>query len=177
MVRRIEAIRERDSMFVDTLNEYYAGFHDQMDPSYDQWRKFSYDEQLSLDKVRKSSRLKTILGAFGVLAGIFVIDGSGRGGNTVQTAAVLGGSAAIQSGLKEAGEAKVHVASLRELAMSFETEVGELLVDVEGQTLRLSGSAERQFATWRLLLRDIFAAETGTPRDPNAVVAAPAGNP
>jgi hypothetical protein len=176
MLRRIDAIRERDAMFVDTLNEYYAGFHEKMDAPYEQWRKYSYDEQLSIDRIKRSSRLKTILGAFAVLGGLFLIDGGGQGGGAAQTVAVLGGSAAIQAGLKEAGEAKIHVASLKELGMSFETDVAPLLVEVEGQTLRLSGSAERQFATWRLLLQDIFAAETGIPRDPNTVVVTPARN-
>jgi len=117
--------------------------------------------------------MKTLLGAFAILSGMFLIDGSSQGAGAAQTIAIIGGSAAIQAGLKEAGEAKVHVASLKELGMSFETEVAPLLVDVEGQTLRLSGSAEKQFATWRFLLRDIFAAENGISRDPNAVVATP----
>ena len=176
MLRRIDAIRERDAMFVDTLNEYYAGFHEKMEAPYEQWRKYSYDEQLSVDKIKKSSRLKTILGAFAVLGGLFLIDGGSQGAGAARTVAVLGGSSAIQAGLREAGEAKVHVASLKELGMSFETDVAPLLVEVEGQTLRLSGSAERQFAAWRLLLHDIFAAENGIPIDPNGVVATPAGN-
>jgi hypothetical protein len=163
MLRRIDAIRERDAMFVDTLNEYYGGFHEKMEAPYGQWRKYSYDEQVSLDKIKKSARLKTILGAFAVLSGMFLIDGGSPGAGAAQTVAILGGSAAIQAGLKEAGEAKIHVASLKELGMSFETDVAPLLVEVEGQTLRLSGSAERQFATWRLLLHDIFATENGIP--------------
>ena len=42
--------------------------------------------------------------------------------------------------------------------------------EVEGRTLRLSGSAEAQYADWRRLLRKLFAAETGLPVDLNEEV-------
>ncbi len=42
-----------------------------------------------------------------------------------------------------------------------------LLVQVEGQTLKLEGTAEDQFAEWRRLLAQIFRAETGLPVDSN----------
>jgi hypothetical protein len=34
-------------------------------------------------------------------------------------------------------------------------------VDVDGQTVELTGSAETQYATWRRLLKDIHRSETG----------------
>jgi hypothetical protein len=34
-------------------------------------------------------------------------------------------------------------------------------VELEGQTVTLSGSAEAQYEEWRRLLKDIYAAETG----------------
>jgi hypothetical protein len=57
--------------------------------------------------------------------------------------------------------------ALRELAGSFDSEVAPILIDVEGEVLRLTGSVETQYTTWRQLLRQIFAAETGLPLDPN----------
>ena len=38
-----------------------------------------------------------------------------------------------------------------------------LLVEVEGKVLQLTGSVESQYASWRELLREIFATETGLP--------------
>lgn len=40
MLRRVSAIRDRDHMFVDTLNEFYSDFYARMDKSYDDWRAF-----------------------------------------------------------------------------------------------------------------------------------------
>ena len=36
-----------------------------------------------------------------------------------------------------------------------------LVVDVEGETHKLTGSAEEQYTKWRALLKQIYAAETG----------------
>ena len=50
-----------------------------------------------------------------------------------------------------------------------------ILVDVEGHTLRLAGSAEAQYQNWRELLREMFIADTGLPVDPNTGATLPAG--
>ena len=61
----------------------------------------------------------------------------------------------------------MHTEALRELASSFDSELEPLLIEVEGQTLRLTGSAEAQYVEWRKLLKEIFAAEVGLPIDPD----------
>ena len=37
------------------------------------------------------------------------------------------------------------------------------VVDIEGRTLELKGSAEQQYAEWRRLLRELYENETGLP--------------
>jgi hypothetical protein len=64
-------------------------------------------------------------------------------------------------------ESKMHLESLRELSASLDADVAPLLIDVEGDVMRLTGSVETQYETWRSLLRTIFATETGLPLDPN----------
>jgi hypothetical protein len=55
VMARIAAIRDRDQMFVDTLNEYYADFYARMDKPYDDWRAYSYTEQAAPRRSRRSS--------------------------------------------------------------------------------------------------------------------------
>ncbi len=181
MLARVESIRQRDGMFVDTLNEYYAGFVDRMAKPYDDWRAYSYEEQTALDRIRRQSRLKTILGAIAILGGAMIDDDRDDDGDrdtgtgAIKDVLIAGGSIAVQAGLQQGQEAGIHKAALHELAASFEAEVAPLLVDVEGQTLRLSGTAESQFTQWRRMLREIFSHETGLPADPNAPVVKPQG--
>lgn len=168
MMERLASIRERDHMFIDTLNEHYADFYDRMDEPYDHWRAYSYEEQVALDELRKAARWEKILGAAAIIGGIVASGKGGRSGRTAGEVAVIGGIAAIQDGFEKSEESKMHAEALHELAASLDSDVAPLLVDVEGEVIRLTGSVETQYATWRELLRQIFASETGLPVDPNA---------
>ena len=48
---------------------------------------------------------------------------------------------------------------------SFIAEAAPLSVRVEGQTRRLTGTAEAQYEGWRKLLKDIYQLETGFPEN------------
>jgi hypothetical protein len=74
---------------------------------------------------------------------------------------------AVMDGLDKFAQTKMNREALKELAGSFDSEAQELLFDVEGEVLRLKGSVETQYASWRQILRDLFAAETGIAADPN----------
>jgi len=172
MIARIAAIRERDHMFVDTLNEYYADFYARMDKPYDDWRAYSYTEQVALDSINRASMLKKILGAAAILGGILMDPRDDPVG--VKDVLILGGIAAVQSGFEDGKETGIHKAALTELADSFEGEVTPLLVDVDGKIVQLTGSAEAQFTKWRQLLQEIAATDQPLPADINLLPMAPA---
>jgi hypothetical protein len=174
MVRRVAGIRDRDQMFVDTLNEYYLSFYERMGSPYANWRRDSYEEQAALDKINRESRLKKILGGVAMLTGIVMSGSDSHGERVAGDLAVLGGWAALQAGAQQSQEKAMHQAALKELANSVDGEVAPLLVEVEGQQLKLTGSAEKQFTEWRELLHRVFTIETGVPGDPNAPVVVPA---
>jgi hypothetical protein len=171
MLRRVSAIRDRDHMFVDTLNEFYSDFHARMDKSYDDWRGYSYEEQKALDAINRGSLLKKILGGIAVLGGLLIDPRDGPAGT--KDVLIIGGIAAIQSGFEDAKEAGIHKAALSELADSFEGEVTPLLVDVDGKVVQLTGSAEVQFNKWRELLHQIAATDAPLPADINILPMAP----
>jgi hypothetical protein len=55
----------------------------------------------------------------------------------------------------------VHADALKELTQSFQAEVAPQVVEVEGHTLRLTGTAEDQYREWRKLLKQLYLEETG----------------
>lgn len=166
MMDRVAQIRERDYMFVDTLNEYYSEFCVSMEEPYDNWRSFSYEEQVALAELRRQARMRKILGALAILGAVTATPGSGLE-SAARDAAMIGGIAAIQSGIAKGKEAKIHAEALRELAASFGIEVAPMVLEIEGETVRLTGTREEQYSAWRELLGQIYAAETGLPQDPN----------
>jgi hypothetical protein len=70
---------------------------------------------------------------------------------------------AFKAGIDQNAEIKTHTESLKQLGDSFQSEVQPMVVDVEGRTLQLSGSAEEQYAEWRQLLKELYENETGLP--------------
>jgi hypothetical protein len=173
---RIEKIRERDAGVVDTVNGYYANFSDSMRDSYGNWRRTSFDEIEKENRARNQARTRTVLGAAAVLASVFVPGQCNtydyncrRIENAARTAGAIGGTAAVLSGLKKYSDAKVHAQALKEIAESFQNEVQPQVVDVEGRTLRLTGTAEEQYKEWRELLHQLWVEENGGVSSPGPV--------
>jgi hypothetical protein len=166
MMARVSRIRERDYMLVDTLDEYYADFYTRMTEPYHMWRSYSYEEQRNLQQIKREARKKQILGGLLILGGAMA-GGSSTVASAAGDAAIIGGAIVLRDGISTAGEARIHREALRELAGSFDAEMAPLLVEVEGRTLNLQGSAEAQYTEWRRLLTEIFRTETGLPVDPD----------
>lgn len=176
---RIERIRERDTAVVDTVNDYYASFADNIDDSYDSWRQTSFSELEKEMRARSAARTRTVLGAAALLAAIFAPNScstydSCRINNAARTAGTMGGIAAVLSGIKKYGDARTHADALKELTLSFQSEVAPQVVEVEGHTLRLTGTAEDQYREWRKLLKQLYLEETGSAAAPPPAPPAPA---
>jgi hypothetical protein len=163
MLLRMRAVREREYTFVDTLNEYYAGLYYEMSPPYENWRKMSREETLNYKELQRSARMRQLLGLAAIL-GAVAYEANGGGNSAITNTAIIGGIEGIRSGFGKSAEAKLHGESLKELGSSFEAEAEPLLIEVEGQTRRLTGTAEEKYREWRRLLREIYASETGFPQ-------------
>ena len=173
---RLDRVRERDYAFVDTLNEYYTNFAVQMDLPYTSWRKYSYEELETREQVQREALTKQLLGAAAVIGGIIAgANSNSSAAAAASTAAVIGGVYAFRAGFDQKSEIKTHTESLKQLGESFQSEVQPMVVDVEGRTLQLQGSAEQQYEEWRRLLRDLYENETGLPATTPAPAAAPSG--
>jgi len=166
---RAERIRKSDLSVVETVNGYYTGFSEQMSESYGQWRRASDEELEKEQRALTQARTRTYLGAVAVLASLLVPNQCGANysclhmQSMVRYGAAISGTAAFVSGLKKYADAKVHAQTLREMSETFQSEVAPQVVDVEGRTLKLTGTAEEQYREWRKLLKDLYLEENGTP--------------
>jgi hypothetical protein len=164
MMERMDHVRERDYTLVDTLNEHYTTFGAKMSESYTNWRKYSHEELEAESLAKRQALTRQLLGAAAVIGGIVAESATNStAGSAAATAAVLGGIYAVKSGFDKRAEIKLHSESLKQLGDSFQAEVQPMVVDIEGRTLQLKGSAEEQYAEWRRLLKDLYENETGLP--------------
>jgi hypothetical protein len=162
LVVRMDRIRERDYALLDTINEHYSLFAENMAEPYTNWRRYSYDELEAKDEAARSALTRKLLGAAAIVGGLMMGNETGSyAGRAAATGAVFGGAYAIKSGFDKGAEVKMHSDSLKQLGESFQAEVEPMVVEVEGRTLQLQGTAEEQFIEWRHLLKELYENETG----------------
>lgn len=164
MLDRVLKVREREHMLIDVVNGYYDKFNAEMAGTYFDWRKARSDEAEALREVKRKAANRYLLGA-AMIVGAIAIEalGGDAGTESVRDVMVLGGAYNVKRGMDISAQKAIHEDAIRELGESFNAEVAPLLVNVEGQTVELTGSAEQQFHHWRRLLSEIYATETGAP--------------
>jgi hypothetical protein len=180
MLQRMDRIRERDYALLDTINEHYSLFSENMSEPYTNWRRYSYSELEAKDEAKRASITRKLLGAAAIVGGLVVgAEANTYAGQAAATGAIFGGAYAVKSGFDKGAEVKLHSDSLKQLGESFQAEVQPMVVEVEGRTLQLKGTAEEQYTEWRRLLKELYENETGvavpvTPVPEAASKAAPA---
>ncbi len=160
IMQRVYNIQEREFLLLDTLNEYYAQLYENISQPYENWRKLSREDMITYEELKKSARTRKMLGA-AALIGAIVSDGDSQASKSMQQMAIYGGMEAMKSGFSKTSEAKIYKESMKELGTAFDTEAEPLIIELEGQTIRLTGSAQEKFLEWRKLLKQIYTDETG----------------
>jgi len=162
MLERVRSIRERDHIFIDTMQGYYDQFGVDMNGPYQEWRKLSYEEAVAMAELRAEGRRRLIAGVVAVAAGIAGATSSESSSRAAGNVAMIGGGYLLKSGLEKRAEAQIHVEALEELGLSLEAEITPQVIELEDRSVMLSGNVEDQYAQWRSLLADIYAAEIGS---------------
>ncbi len=166
MVDRLRQIRERDRLVIDTLNEHYANFYYGIALPYEGWRKRTREQSIAYRQVRRSAAMRALIGA-AVIAGSVQFEPSTssysryRAQSIAQSVAISKGMNTIMNALRQRSEANIHREEIKELSESFIAEAAPMVLQVKGETMRLTGTAEAQYESWRKLLREIYEAETG----------------
>ena len=161
MMERLLRIREREYMYVDTLNQYYDVFYNEMWPNYEDWREANQSEQIALKKIKRDAMVRQLVGALLVAGAIAMGASDINNTGALQAGMIIVGGQVIVDGFNISREAEIHSAAIQELSESFGNEMQPVVMEFQGKKYELTGSAEEQFKHWRELLRKIYQAETG----------------
>ena len=113
MLVRMDRIRERDYALLDTVNEHYSLFSENMSEPYTNWRRYSYAELEAEDEAKRSALTRKLLGAAAIVGGLVVgSEANTYAGQAAATGAIFGGAYAIKSGFDKGAEVKMHSDSL-----------------------------------------------------------------
>ena len=158
---RLMAIRERDHMYIDTINQYYDGFYASMWSAYENWRKLDLTERLARGEIEKSAFLRKAGGALLVALAIVLEATQAGAGSMLQGLMVASGGQVFMSGINLSKQAEMHSAAIAELNESFGMDMEPINLELKGQTYELTGSAKEQYRQWQTLLRQIYQQEMG----------------
>lgn len=165
MLIRVQAVKARDDMLVDTINNYYDIYYSEVWESYDNWRKFRSEELKTIREIENKALTQKILGAAAIIGAIAL--SASKNSDVVErtdllrTVMIAGGGYAVYSGFQTSKESEMNKEAIEELGASFESEVEPVLIDVNGKTMILTGTADQQYEKWRHLLKEIYINETG----------------
>lgn len=160
---RTQRVREREHVFIETLNEHYADFYLSASDSYDGWREYAREEAIAVKELQRSSRWRTGMGIATIVAS--VLYGANSEGQfsdrLVRDTLMYMGMDLIKTARVRREEKRLHAEALEELSVSFDDEVKPMVVEIEGTQHRLTGTADIQYEEWRDLLRQLYLDETG----------------
>ncbi len=173
MLERVRRVREREYAFIDTLDDYYANFHQQMYPPYQQWRAATYEESIALDKLRSQSRNRAMAGAAAIVSGVAgIYESSNPYVDATGLVAIGAGAALVKSAVTKRHEAEMQAEALQEISAAAEAEILPHTMDLENRTLRLTGTVQEQYAELRRILRRVYFEDLGLPEPVDAEVVA-----
>ena len=164
MLERVRSIRSRDNMLIDTINGYYEAYYLDIWEPYANWRQIRSEEVAAMRQIEREALKRKIIGAAAIIGAIAIgatIDDSSAATDSLQQIMVAGGAYSIYTGFQKSQEVLINKEVIEELGVSFSSEAEPLVVEVEGETFRLTGSAKEQYAKWREILKHIYAKETG----------------
>ena len=152
MLSRVRMIREREYLFIDTLDEYFSSFANEMFTPYQSWRRATYSEAIAYREERNKARARLLAGTVGIVAGVAAQTSDNTVTQYAGTVGIIGGAMMIKSGIAKRADAQLHIEVLRELGTSAEAEIMPHTIELENESIALQGS---------VILRKIYRTEMG----------------
>ncbi len=162
MLISVRKVREREYLFIDTIDEYYASFQRNVYPTYQVWRKASYIDTITYKKLQTQAKNRIVGGAIGLVGSVGTIYASDDwAADTSGIAGVIGSATVISKAILKKNEAEQYAERLRELATETERELVPTTIELENRTIKLQGSVDEQYVELKSVLRDLYYEDLG----------------
>ena len=163
ILMRVRKIRERDYLYVDTMQDYYDDFSQQMHFAYQEFRRASYDSVVKARQLNRQGNRRIIAGIGSILAGIYGrSQADSRIASDASSATAAVGGFVLKSGLEKKQESAAYNESIAEMGSSLESEIAPQVIELEDRTVTLTGTVQAQYQQWQDLLYKIYNQERGT---------------
>ena len=163
LLKRVQKIRQRDYLYIDTMQDYYDGFSQQMHFAYQEFRQSSYDSVVKARQLNRQGNQRIIAGIGSILVGIY-----GRSQSETSTEAYASSATAaaggfiLKSGLEKKQKSAEYDESIAEMGSSLEAEIAPQVIALEDRTVTLTGTVQAQYTQWQELMAKIYQQERGS---------------
>lgn len=162
ILERVKKIRQRDYLYIDTMQDYYDNFSEQMHVAYQNFRRESYDSVVRARQLDQLGTKRIVAGIGAIIAGIYGrLEGDNSAVRDISTVTAASGGILIKSGLDKKQEAATYNESVSELGASLEAEIAPQVITLEDRTVTLTGTVSAQYQQWKELLQQIYQQERG----------------
>lgn len=164
LMARIDKIRQRDYLYIDTMQDYYDRFSVQMHTPYQEYRASSYDAAVQARQLNAKATRQMIGGIGAIIAGIYGrYESNSASTRAISTVGAGFGGLAVRNSLATREKAAAANESVAEMGASLGAEIAPQQIELEDRTITLTGSVEAQYRQWKQLLQEIYQRERALP--------------
>ena len=136
-LERVNEMRQRHHLFIDTVDQYYESLYEEMQAAYVIWRKYSYD-QIEEEMAASES---------------YDFNSYGRSRSYLTPT----------QRYDRYRWSKIFEMEYRDLSLGFSNEIAPAILELNEQVHGLSGTMEEQYIQWRRILQRLFELEEEVP--------------
>ena len=152
-------IRDREHLFLDTLDAYFADFNAAMFLPYRHWRRATYQTKLTHRRLEQEARARSLAGSAALIDGIAAALRADDEERQQRKLAV--GASLLRGAMHDDAAAQAYADVLRELGESAEAEIMPHTLRLENRTVTLQGALDVQYAKLRAILKDLWLESVG----------------
>lgn len=163
MLMRVRRVKARDDMLVDTIDMQYDGLYRRLEGPYREWRRSRVIEIEAIRRLESQRNAEVVKGVAMIVGAILFARASSGNVNPglVGAFGAIGVQTAMDAVRIASDDARIHKAGLTELGESFAADAEPIVIEVEGETIKLTGTAEEKFRQWREILEKLRVREVG----------------
>ena len=136
-LERVNEMRQRHHLFIDTVDQYYESLYEEMQAAYVIWRKYSYD-QIEEEMAASES---------------YDFNSYGRSRSYLT----------LTQRDDRYRWSKIYEMEYQDLSLGFSNEIAPAILELNEQVHGLSGTMEEQYIQWRRILQQLFELEEEVP--------------
>ena len=133
-LKRVNDMRLRHHVFIDTVDQYYESLYEEMQAAYVVWRKYSYD-QIEEEKIAQGET--------------YDFNNYGRSRRFLT----------LTQRYDRYRWSKIFEMEYRDLSVGFSNEIAPAILELNEQVHGLNGTMEEQYIQWRRILQQLFELE------------------